>query len=381
MAKRLLPLVLLLLGILPLSGCTHVLQVSQQAYGISLSVDKTESGEFMVAVKLPRLSGSGSGESTGEASDYMVADATAGSFSEAMALLNATLPRTLNLSELKNVVVSDGVAQSAYFSDIITDMIEMITGIQLSQSAQLIVCTGSARDFIEQQQPTIGTRLSRAITEELNHYEWLGISRPTTLTDVYFQMNSLYGDTAVTLAALNSGQGNRPVAAGRTMDAYPGALPRNGDSQVEYMGSALLNSQQMVGVLTGLETQLLNLLSGEEISMHYLCDGRSITLGSAGHPRVKVDCSADIPVIQIGLKITAGPAQKVTDTHQLMTLLQADILDLIAHCQSLGVEPFGFAQYAAKNFWFYKDFQDYRWPDKFKDAKIELDIDVTILEG
>ena len=59
MAKRLLPLVLLLLGILPLSGCTHVLQVSQQAYGISLSVDKTESGEFMVAVKLPRLSGSG----------------------------------------------------------------------------------------------------------------------------------------------------------------------------------------------------------------------------------------------------------------------------------------------------------------------------------
>ena len=155
MAKRLLPLVLLLLGILPLSGCTHVLQVSQQAYGVSLSVDKTESGEFMVAVKMPRLSGSSSGESTGEASDYMVADATASSFSEAMALLNATLPRTLNLSELKNVVVSDVVAQSAYFSDIITDMIEMITGIQLSQSAQLIVCIGSARDFIEQQQPTL----------------------------------------------------------------------------------------------------------------------------------------------------------------------------------------------------------------------------------
>lgn len=380
MSKRFSALALLILMVLSLTGCTHVLQVSQQIYGISLSVDKTESDEYLVAVQFPRIKGSSSASGDGETSDYLTADATAASFTEAMALLNVTLPRTLNLSELKNIVVSDRVAQSPEFADMIADMIQIITGVQLAQSAQLTICMGRARDFIEQQQPVIGTRMSLAITEELRHHEWMGIGCPTALIDVYFQMNAPYGDSAVTLAALD-GEQNRPAAAGRTFDLYPGALPRNGDSRTEYMGCALLNSRQMAGTLTGLETQLLNLIRGEKISMHYLCDGQSIVLGSAANPKVKVDVTGEIPVIYLDLSLSAGPAQKVTDTPQLMALLQADIQNLIARCQSLGVEPFGFAEAAAKNFLFYQDFEDYRWRDRFKDAQIRLNLSITRLEG
>ena len=65
------------------------------------------------------------------------------------------------------------------------------------------------------------------------------------------------------------------------------------------------------------------------------------------------------------------------DLGELRALIEIDLADVVSHCQSLGVEPFGFAERAAARFATTDDFLAYDWRGRFPRAEVRFAIDLT----
>ena len=100
--KRLLCVLLLLCCFF--SGCTGR-NVEEELLVIVLAIDRIPSGNVTVAVKVPaNTSAAGNGTEDGQGqSGYMQLEATGHSFTDAISMLNATTPRRLNLSQVREV--------------------------------------------------------------------------------------------------------------------------------------------------------------------------------------------------------------------------------------------------------------------------------------
>lgn len=107
MKRRL--LAVLLIGCLLLSGCMSR-QLEEQLLVIILAVDEMENGDIRLSVKVPSnsgvnsSSGGGNGSSDTQQMGYFLLEATGKTFPDAANLLHATTPRSLNFSQVREVV-------------------------------------------------------------------------------------------------------------------------------------------------------------------------------------------------------------------------------------------------------------------------------------
>lgn len=362
-----------IMGALPLCGCSMTTQLENQAYAIGLAVDRMPSGEIRLSVQLPTLGGNTQkdAQSSSGGSRYTISSATASSFFEAMDLLSATVPRAINLSQLKVIIVGQTLAQESGFKDLICDMIRMP---HLHNAAYLTICLGDAQTLLAGQNPIIGARLSSNVVAALEHYAQYGYLTPSRLSDLYYSMHSVYGDPVVMLSATASGETQRPIPSGMMGSALPGALPREGENKNEYMGCALIDANRMVGVLTGSQARWVNIFRGDQRETHVLCQGQSLKLTFPSRPSVTVDLSGKSPRISVAMRVAYTSANLAPDPDILRAQLTAEINEVFFICQSLGVEPFSFAETCARSFSNIDDFIAYDWSSSFAKAQIDLDI-------
>lgn len=368
-------LVLLAVLSLMLSSCAVSRQPEHLAYAISLGIDKTDTGEIMLSVQIPTIGGEKSGSSEegsfgGEAT-YVLNTATAATFSQALDLLQATVSRTLELSQLKSIVISQELATTPEFNQLIEDM--MMT-YRLSTAAYMVITLGEAREMVVSQSPSIGTRLSTGVTAALEHYHQQGYIPRVRLADVYYAMKSIYSDPVCILAATADEKNYRAMPDGRLGDGLPGTLPRSGPNKNEYFGCALIGEDRMVGLLDGEQSRWLSVLNGEIGDMSYICGGESLDLLLAGKPSVRVDLSGDAPRIDVGLTFTVASLHEQPDLNQLRALIESDLSNLVKQCQSLNVEPFGFSEYVAMQFPTTQAYTDYHWKERFPSAQCHFEI-------
>lgn len=364
---------LILLLCTVLNGCAVFEQPENQAYAVSLALDRAENGELTLSVCTPNVAEGGEGGVSGTLA-YPVFSATAPDLPQALDLLQATVPRPLELSQLKSIVLSQKLAQESGCKELIDQL--MLT-YRLHSAAYFIVTLGEARNVIENQKALIGTRLSVNVTTSLEHYHAKGYIPSAHLADVYYGFNSFYSDPIAILSATADDQHFRAMQNGRMGDALPGTLPRSGDNQNEYMGCALFDNQHMVGVLTGLECIWLEVLRGQVKQVAYVCQDESIQLAVERSPRISIDISGEHPSIDIVLELTSASLIQQPNPDILGKLVQTDILSVIAKCQSLGVEPFDFAPRVAAQFPTTQAFEDYGWKQRFPEAPVNLTVKIS----
>lgn len=171
---------MLLMLLLLLSGCTGGQEIESGLFVIAMAVDAAPEGNLTVTVKA--LSGTedgASGASGGEgASDaeaelektepgYIVLSATAPSCLRALGLLGATTPRTVNLSQLREIVVSQTLAET----DATLSILKEIRAIYRANGEAVVVITpDQAGDFIRRQRAVLGLRLSKYLEVLFEHY-------------------------------------------------------------------------------------------------------------------------------------------------------------------------------------------------------------------
>lgn len=372
MKKRTL-IALLAAASLVLGGCSTVHEVENQAYALVMGLDTRADGGLELSIRVPRIGTSKEDSGAGVAAgDYLAYAVEGGSFDEALESLRLAVPRELNLSHVKLLIVSASLAGEAQFSGIIDRIAETP---HLNTRARLIICEGRAKDVINAQKTIIGTRLSTEIEAEFEHYAERGYVPDTTFADVYFNTHSFYSDPTAIWCYTDRDTQSAPVSA-RAGIVYGKDAVSEAPTQAFYAGAALFREGVLVGRLDARQALLLNLALGRRVRFQYEYGDRVYRLASEGSAQRRVIADGGAARVELTLKLTSQDAVAPGDAAGIERALEASIARLIELCQGWRVEPFGFAERAASRFLTVPEWKAFDWRGRF--AAAETAVNVTL---
>lgn len=402
--KQGIALLLLLAALLLLTGCSGGQEIEDCLFVISMAVDPAENGSLTVTVKAlsgtqeasaPQEAGStqtasapqgeapgqaGGAQGAGENTEpgYVVMSATAKSCLAALNLLGATTPRTVNLSQLQEVVISQTLAETDATLSILKEIYALY---EANGGAVVVITPDDAGDFIRRQYAMFGVRLSQYLQVLFKHFEKLGTIPPEpSLAAVIAAMESGMRDAAAVYAAANDFTATLLLPADSATDRLPGHLPRTSPARNEYLGSAVFSGPRMAGALTGQETTLLRLLSGRAVATSFALEEAMVQTARRSRVRLTLerDESADVLGAEISMRLTlsAGTLER-TDT-EIAAQIERDAAALIGKLQALGSDVLGYGGLAARRYRDIPAWEASGWEAAYAGAVVRVTTDVTI---
>ena len=402
--KQGIALLLLLAALLLLTGCSGGQEIEDCLFVISMAVDPAENGSLTVTVKAlsgtqeasapqeavsPQTASAPQGEAPGQTGGaqgagentepgYVVMSATAKSCLAALNLLGATTPRTVNLSQLQEVVISQTLAETDATLSILKEIYALY---EANGGAVVVITPDDAGDFIRRQYAMFGVRLSQYLQVLFKHFEELGTIPPEpSLAAVIAAMESGMRDAAAVYAAANDFTATLLLPADSATDRLPGHLPRTSPARNEYLGSAVFSGPRMAGALTGQETTLLRLLSGRAVATSFALEEAMVQTARRSRVRLTLerDESADVLGAEISMRLTlsAGTLER-TDT-EIAAQIERDAAALIGKLQALGSDVLGYGGLAARRYRDIPAWEASGWEAAYAGAGVRVTADVTI---
>lgn len=368
-------LFVLCLSICALSGCSLSTQVEDQAYVLVMGLDRKTDHQLEMTVKLPKISGGkNEGGSGGESENYMQISVTANDFEGALEKLDWASPRNVNLSQLKLILVSQDLASESQFGKLIANIAQTE---RLFTATKVAVSEGSAKEFVNALQPYIGTRISTDIEEMFEYYNDQGYVPESSLADLYYQTESVYSDPMVSYALLDLNsfkkrQEQKEVPTFSSKGAQEQSVSYESEIPVRYQGAAVFSEGSLHCILNQDQTILVNLLRNELNSFRYENNGQSLELVPTRPVYLSVDTKVEPIRITANIQLSYAAQEKTPNESKLKSDLTNELISLIGHTQDIGVEPFGFAERAAKKFLTLTDWIDFNWKTHYANAKIEI---------
>ena len=394
-------LLCLLAAALLLSGCSGGQEVEDCLFVISMAVDPAEGGNLTVTVKAlsgtqgdaaPQESAQDGAQAgrEGQADNapaspaentepgYVVLSATAGSCLAALDLLGATTPRTVNLSQLQEVVLSRTLAETDAALSILREIYALF---EANGAAVVVVTPDNAGDFIRRQYAMFGVRLSQYLRVLFEHFEELGtIPSGASLASVVSAMQSGTQDAAAVYAAQNDFGATLLLGADSVTDRLPGHLPRTSPARNEYLGSAVFSGSRMVGTLTGDETIMLRLLRGEATATSFVLDGAMMQVKTRARVKRRVLYEGGAPVLSVGISMNLSlSAGEMTGTAiELAARIEQSAVSVIEKLQAMGSDAAGFGALAVRRFRDIPAWEAYNWPGVYKSAQVRAAADIRM---
>lgn len=371
-------LIVLLLSLLPFSGCMSR-QLEEQLLVIILAVDETEDDKIRLTVKAPSHAG-GSGESSGKGGEqqgYLLLEATGKDFTNAVNVLHATTPRTLNFSQVREVVIADSLAREQDFSRLLFNISALP---RMRGAATVIICRGAAYELAKNQKPYVGTRLSRYVETTLANYARKGYMPNTTLEEGVSKLGYGFQDPLFALGGVNDFSHEADQSSENELQAIAGKLPRKSENRVELFGAAATDGMKISGYLSGYEMSVLHFLwgSGESLSV-------PSSLGSPVpvYARIPATLGVEFRGEKACLKITVvgeghyAPGYR-PDADELERTIRMDIESVIRHLQNLRCDGLGFGNQAVKKFLTASAWEKIGWRDLYCQAEVEISVSVHL---
>lgn len=346
--------------------------VEEELLVIVLAVDRAENGEITVAVKVPaQAPGEEGGASKGQ-SGYMQLEATGASFADAVSLLNATTPRRLNFSQVRETVIGEAAARQRDFSHLLTQ-IDALPRFRCSSA--VIVCRGSALKFMENQKPVVGMRLSRYAENTLANYAGKGFTPATDLCAGRRDLDGGFRDPLFILGAVNDFSGGEQPTGDNSLSGLAGDLPRRSVEAVEMYGAAATDGDAVCGYLTGYEMALVHLIEGHVEALTVEVEGVPLQITAEAPAALSVNLSASPVILRASLRCQARHAPgAAVDERAVEALLEGDIRALIARLQGLGCDGIGFGRTAVTQFFTVRQWEAFGWREKYAAAQAQVTV-------
>lgn len=391
--KKFAPLLLLLP--LLLGGCTGGQEIESSLFVIAMAVDAAPEGNLTITVKA--LSGmqdsaasdsaEGQSDSSGESGaqsrleqtepGYIVLSATAPSCLRALGLLGATTPRTVNLSQLREVVVSQTLAET----DATLSILKEIHAIYRANGEAVVVVTpDNAGDFIRRQRAVLGLRLSKYLEVLFEHYEQLDVIPPSpSLSAVIAAMESGMTDAAAVYAAGNDFDAPLLLQGESDLDRLPGHLPRTAPAPNEYMGAALFSGPRMTGTLTGSEVSLLCLMTGKAGTRVSVIDGAQYKTRLQTRVNRRIDPDGTLFVaLRLTLTLSAGQQQRTGE--EIAASLAQGCVSVLHKLQAASCDAVGFGRIRVKIFPDIPSWERANWAAQYETLPVRVTAEVKILQ-
>lgn len=373
--------VLLLLSALLLTGCMSR-HVEEQLLVIVMGVDRTEKGHVTLTVKVPsNTAGESGGAPSGEAAKggnqmgYLTLSATGHTFADALELLLATTPRSLNFSQVRETVISRELARTNTCRQTLQQLYALP---RMHTQAVVVVCDGEAKKFVEEQKPYVGARLSRYIEVSIQNYAGKGFVPVTTLSQAVRDMGYGWQDPLLILGALPDQEENTPKTS-NVLDVEAGGLQSTSVNQVKLFGAAATDGEKVCGTLTGYETALVNLIRGDAQSLNLPDeDGYSLLL-HARSPAALGVAEGEKTKLQVSMVCEVHyNAPRPPEEEKIRIRLEDDMKNVLQKLQNMGCDALGFGGKLIRRFATVAEWENYHWRDRYRQADIQVDVQLRL---
>ncbi len=390
--KTLLFAAVLMMAALTLSGCGGQ-EIESCLFVLAMAVDPAPDGNLAVTVKAL----SGTQETAGSPGDesakpqdgsdeerngaeqtepgYIVMSATASSCLRALSLLSATTPRTVNLSQLREVVVNRALAQT----DATLTILKEIYGMFRANGEAIVVVTpDDAGDFIRRQKAILGVRLSKYLEVLFEHFSESDMIPPhAQLASVIAAMESSTHDAAVVYAASNAYDTSIVLPGASDVDRLPGHLPRTSPPENEYLGSALFSGPRMTGVLTGQETGALCLMMGKAKRQFAFVGNAQYKTYLPTRVKRKIDEDGALAVsIRMHLSRVAGEESALSG--EISAQIEALCGRVLQKLQAASCDAIGFGALAVRSYSDIPSWEAAHWEDGYESRGVRAAARVNV---
>lgn len=358
-----------------LCGCTQMRQVENQAYILTLGIDRNEDSQIELTVQTPKIATSSELESSaaeGGNGNYFNFSAKGDDFHAALQRLEWIIPRMLNLSHLKLIVLSEELAFSEECQGLLGDIAHTE---RLFSAARVVVCAGKASDFISDLKPVIGSRLSTDILSTFDHYIAQGFIPDGNLAELYYRTQSVYSDPMCAYGVLSDVQSAESAPAAAQIGSEATANTKS-EIKTHYIGAAVFSEGVCRTVFTPSQTLCAGLLKGTVKMFRYAHDGQGLEIFPSTPVRVSIALEREPIDIRVSLGLSVSAQEDAPDLDSLKQALQENILSTIHAAQRAGVEPFDFADAAAKRFSTLEKWMDFDWRNQFSEANVAVALEL-----
>ena len=160
-------LLLLVLLLLPLSGCYDAMDLGDQIFAINLALDTGETHALRLTMQFPQITPVGKEASSAAGQDselsrdgYTIEQVEGDSLSECLTLIGLVTPRHVDLMHLRGVFLSESLTHER---SLLWSCLEELLGTHEARpSAYVFVTRGRAEDVLMNQVPLFGARLSKS---------------------------------------------------------------------------------------------------------------------------------------------------------------------------------------------------------------------------
>lgn len=401
-------LVLMLALCLMLTGCFGGQEIESCLFVLAMAVDPAPDGNLTVTIKA--LSGTqdtpsssalvseSSNQNNGaegmsshnssalenepsglEAAEpgYIVLSATAPSCLRALSLLSATTPRTVNLSQLREIVLSRTIAETDSTLSILKEIHSMY---RANGEAIVVVTPDDAGNFIRRQRAILGVRLSKYLEVLFDHFSQLDTIPPDAqLSAVIAAMESGTIDASAVYAAANRFNSTTALDTGAELDRLPGHLPRTSPAENEYLGTALFSGPRMTGVLTGEETGLLCLMMGEANRRETFIGNAQYKTNMPTRISRSIDPEDGALCVRIAMNLTRIAGEESTSAAEIAARIERACVDVLLHLRACESDAVGFGRLAIRKSLTISEWETRNWPLEYTRLPVRVSAEVKVL--
>lgn len=365
-------LTLILLSIFLLTGCYGKTELDDLAYVIAIGVDKAsgDNTKEVLATYQIALPVKLAGENTDTGKDvFTTFTIPAKSLEAANSYLNTLASKEINLSHTKLIVYSEELAKEGLEGHINS----FLSNPNVRPKTIISVCKGNAKDFLENISPVLETSPARYYELILSSFNYTGKLAGTEILNFYMNSKALY----------------------KTPVAVMSNLTENNVAQ--FAGLALFKNEKMVGTLDKelviSHLILTDSLKNDIITLDDIYDPKktlTFSIKQTKKPHVKVKIINDIPSIDIEtflvvhLESNGGNTDYLKQENKdiLNKMLNEHITSLLykylSITKDLSIDPAGFGRYAKASCFTYKEFENYNWPDIYKNSTFNVKTNIEL---
>lgn len=394
---------ILALGLLVLPGCWGSRETDEVAYVLTMGFDKGEKENLVVTVSIANpkviagISSGGGSDGGGEGGGGSVLIYSVESYAPlaAIDLLNTTVDRRVSFLHTNSFIFSEELAREG--------LAKWLTPLnryrELRGTAQVFVCRGKAKDFVEKNKPPLELSPTKQVELINLMSKETGLYHNTQYREFYDATKSVSIQPSIPLVALHEGglESAKP-GIGRGGEApfgkyIAGEVPIAGANPAQIIGSAVFKGDKMVGVLTGQETRYYLALRGlfksgiigipdplnpnmpVGLLVHQAKPPKYTTvIDPEGNVTISVDIYNEPEIINIMSGYNyEDPANKALLEQALSEQAQKGYQALIRRTQEeFKSDICGFGEQVKRKFWTVQSWEDYQWLQRYPEVHINV---------
>lgn len=393
--KKLFILILTIIILTAFNSSYTALNVDNLAVVVALGIDSSDNNSLKFSFQFTNASSVSESGST-ESASSIIYSINASSISSAINLMNTYIGKEINLSHCKLVVFSEELAMKGISNEIYT----LTNDAQIRPATNIVISKCSAKYYIENSKPLLENLLTKYYEVFSNSSEYTGYTSNATIGEFFNSIICNSCEPYAILGGISSEKGDSSTSINSQKDSSgkSNESPLEGQSGAENSGLAVFKGASLVGELNSIETlsfaatrneikQFLVSIPNPDKEGEYL----DISLTPLKNTRIDVKIVNGSPFVRLNYKFTG----QITSMQENSDYLNPEVLERVSsscnnYLQSifsnylyrtskeLNSDINGIGKNAKSKFLTTKDYSDYNWNEKYKDAFFDVSVDTSI---